>query len=113
MTNATNIKCTRCGGRGRIDAFRHHAGGECFDCGGTGIVEGRVAAKQAAMAPSAELQAEASLYSALNMWLMDPEYIIDVIAKARALPKVRATAIILQTVGPKYLAELRRQAAAL
>lgn len=29
--------CTRCGGLGVIDHFRHINGGQCFECGGSGI----------------------------------------------------------------------------
>lgn len=31
--------CTRCGGAGYLDAFRHVSGGVCFECGGPGVVE--------------------------------------------------------------------------
>ncbi len=31
-------RCPRCGGNGRISCFSHFKGGECFQCGGTGIL---------------------------------------------------------------------------
>ena len=31
--------CGKCDGRGRIDAFSHYAGGVCFWCNGSGVVE--------------------------------------------------------------------------
>ena len=30
-------KCDRCGGAGRIAAFAYYAGGECFECSGSGF----------------------------------------------------------------------------
>ena len=30
-------KCTRCKGRGVLDAFRHVSNGTCFRCGGWGV----------------------------------------------------------------------------
>ncbi len=32
-----DIKCDRCGGAGKIQAFHYHANGTCFECSGTGI----------------------------------------------------------------------------
>ena len=32
----TTAKCERCGGAGRISAFKHVNAGVCFDCEGTG-----------------------------------------------------------------------------
>ena len=29
--------CSRCGGSGYIDKYKHIAGGECFECNGSGI----------------------------------------------------------------------------
>ena len=42
--------CGRCDGRGKIGAFKHYAGGVCFACGGTGVLELDPAVKQAAPA---------------------------------------------------------------
>ena len=33
--------CERCGGAGRISAYRHISGGTCFECEGTGYSEAR------------------------------------------------------------------------
>jgi ribosomal protein S27AE len=37
VTEYTARTCSRCGGAGRIAAFQHRNGGECFRCGATGI----------------------------------------------------------------------------
>jgi hypothetical protein len=37
ITEYANRPCTRCGGSGRIAAFQHRNGGECFRCGATGV----------------------------------------------------------------------------
>lgn len=34
--NNTTVKCGKCGGTGRINAFSHYAAGRCFQCGGNG-----------------------------------------------------------------------------
>ena len=36
----TLYTCGKCDGRGKIQAFSHYANGDCFDCGGTGKLEG-------------------------------------------------------------------------
>jgi len=37
VTEAT--KCQRCGGAGYLSAYKHVSGGECFDCGGSGLAD--------------------------------------------------------------------------
>ena len=37
ISEFTARPCSRCGGAGRIAAFQHRNGGECFRCGATGI----------------------------------------------------------------------------
>jgi hypothetical protein len=37
----TLTTCDRCGGAGRISAYAHIAGGECFECNGSGYSEAR------------------------------------------------------------------------
>ena len=37
VTEYTARLCSRCGGAGRIAAFQHRNGGECFRCGATGV----------------------------------------------------------------------------
>ena len=35
-----HVPCGRCGGKGRLDCYRHVANGVCFACGGVGRVFG-------------------------------------------------------------------------
>jgi hypothetical protein len=37
-TKAMTATCNKCNGAGQINAFRHYAGGVCFDCKGSGQV---------------------------------------------------------------------------
>lgn len=37
ITEYSRRHCSRCGGEGRISAFQHRKGGECFRCGGSGL----------------------------------------------------------------------------
>jgi len=37
VTEYTARPCSRCSGAGRIAAFQHRNGGECFRCGATGV----------------------------------------------------------------------------
>lgn len=39
-TAATAAPCPKCMGSGRISAFQHIKGGECFTCGGSGVFAG-------------------------------------------------------------------------
>jgi len=36
MTTQIGHECFKCGGKGAIEAFRHVANGDCFQCAGTG-----------------------------------------------------------------------------
>ncbi len=54
-------QCTKCGGKGIINAFRHICGGECFSCQGKGYVmisKKTLNARKRRAAKAAKLQAQ-------------------------------------------------------
>jgi hypothetical protein len=66
MTNPTEtrtvlVKCPRCGGSGILPQFRHIGGGECFECGGFGKVDAKVAQQSGDVADGAAFRARCSV----------------------------------------------------
>lgn len=47
VTEYKPLVCAKCGGAGRLSAFQHIKGGECFRCGGTGTDPVMVACERA------------------------------------------------------------------